>query len=310
MRIVSIDGGGIKGFLPALVLAQLEAQAGKPISAMTDLIAGTSTGAILALGLAAGIPAADLAAFYKAKAASIFSRTLGRRMRSAFGLIDEQYDNTGLRAGLVEIFGNKTLADLSRTGPAVLVVAYEIETRKTVFFTSWDAHRDHHRDFRLVDVAMASAAAPTYFEPVEIISQGGDRLACIDGGVAANNPALCAAVEVVKQGASLADRSCLVSLGTGREDRPYMLARARNWGLAGWARPLIDCMFAAASDVTDHQCQHVLGDRYIRLQADLSESVAMDATDTRSFAVMRLHAERIAERAEFYTALQLLQEGA
>jgi patatin-like phospholipase/acyl hydrolase len=309
MRILSIDGGGIKGYLPALVLAQLEAQAGKPVAAMTDLIAGTSTGAILALGLAAGIPAADLAAFYKAKAASIFHRTLGRRMRSAFGLIDEQYDSDGLRAGLVEIFGNKTLADLSRAGPAVLVVAYEIEARRPVFFASWDAHRDHCRDFPLVDVAMASAAAPTYFEPVEITSQGGERLVCVDGGIAANNPALCAAVELIKQDVSTS-HACLVSLGTGREDKPYMLARARNWGLAGWARPIIDCMFSAASDVTDHQCRHLLGERYVRLQADFSESVAMDATDARAFAVMRLHAERIAERAEFYTALRLLQEGA
>ena len=309
MRILSIDGGGIKGYLPATVLAKLESQAGKPVSAMTDMLAGTSTGAILALGLAAGIPAADLAAFYKAKAGAIFRRTLGRRLRSAFGLIDEQYDSDGLRAGLVEIFGDKTLADLSRAGPAVLVVAYEIEARRPVFFASWDAHRDHCRDFSLVDVAMASAAAPTYFEPVEIMSRGGDRLVCVDGGIAANNPALCAAVELVKQDAPTS-RACLVSLGTGREDKPYMLARARNWGLAGWARPIIDCMFSATSDVTDHQCRHLLGERYVRLQADLSEAVAMDATDDRAFAVMRLHAERIAERAEFYAALRLLQEGA
>ena len=307
MRILSIDGGGIKGYLPALVLAQLESQAGKPVSAMTDMLAGTSTGAILALGLAAGIPAADLATFYKAKSRAIFRRTLGRRLRSAFGLIDEQYDSDGLRAGLVEIFGDKTLADLSRAGPAVLVVAYEIEARRPVFFASWDAHRDHNRNFSLVDVAMASAAAPTYFEPVEIMSQGGERLVCVDGGIAANNPALCAAVELIKQDAPTS-RACLVSLGTGREDRPYMLARARNWGLAGWARPIIDCMFSATSDVTDHQCRHLLGERYVRLQADLSESVAMNATDARAFAVMRLHAERIAERAEFEVALRLLGE--
>ncbi|MHC1788542.1 CBASS cGAMP-activated phospholipase [Solidesulfovibrio sp.] len=307
MRIVSIDGGGIKGFLPALVLAEIEAQAGRPIGTMANLLAGTSTGAILALGLAAGVPAADMAEFYRRKGPAIFSRTWGKRVASLFGLTDEQYNNAGLRAGLVEIFGDKTLADISRAGPACVVVAYDIEARRPVFFTSWDAHRDHHRDFALVDVAMASAAAPTYFEPVPIMSQGGDRFACIDGGVAANNPALCAAVEVVKANVPTSN-ACLISLGTGREDKPYLLARARNWGLAGWVRPLIDIMFSATSDVTDHHCRHVLGDRYVRLQADLTESVAMDATDDRAFAVMAMHAGRIGERPEFAAALRLLQE--
>ena len=307
MRIISIDGGGIKGFLPALVLAEIEAQAGRPIGTMANLLAGTSTGAILALGLAAGIPAADMAEFYRRKGPSIFRRTWGKRMASLFGLTDEQYNNAGLCAGLTEIFGDQTLADIDRAGVACMAVAYDIEARRPVFFTSWDAHRDHHRDFALVDVAMASAAAPTYFEPVSIMSRGGDRLACVDGGVAANNPALCAAVEVIKAGGDN-ERASLISLGTGREDKPYLLARARNWGLAGWARPLIDCMFSAASDVTDHQCQHMLGNRYVRLQADLTESVAMDATDDRAFAVMRLHAARICERPEFVAALRLLQE--
>jgi len=302
MRIISIDGGGIRGYLPAQVLAMIEVQAGRPIGDMVDMLAGTSTGAILALGLAAGKSAEEMAAFYQAKGPAIFRRTWGKRLRSCFGVADEQYSNDALHAGLREIFGDKKISNLST--PCV-AAAYEIETRQAVFFSSWDAACDPHRDFSLVDVAMASAAAPTYFEPWAAISPSGDRKACIDGGVVANNPSLCAVVEAIKRGSPL-DSVALVSLGTGQEDRPYLLRLARNWGLAAWARPLLDILFAAASDITDHHCRNLLGKRYVRLQQDFSEPVAMDATDDQTFAVMRMCASKIADRPEMAAALRLL----
>lgn len=306
MRIVSYDGGGIKGYLPAIVTAAMESSTGKRMGIMADMLAGTSTGAILALGLAAGIPAVELANFYRAKGPAIFSRTWGKKLRSCFGVADEQYSNDTLHAGLREIFGDKKLSEL--TTPCV-AVAYEIETRQVVFFTSWDAARDPHRDFMLVDVAMASAAAPTYFEPWPAMSVAGDRWACIDGGVAANDPAQCALVEALKAGHPI-ESVRLISLGTGQEDRAYLLKDARNWGLVDWARPLLDILFAAASDVTDHHCHHMLPGRYVRLQQDFTEPVGMDQTDDRAWAVMRMCARKIIEREEFGAALRLLGEGA
>ncbi|MGE4537617.1 MAG: CBASS cGAMP-activated phospholipase [Desulfovibrio sp.] len=303
VRIISIDGGGIKGFLPALVLAVMESSPGSSIGSMADMLAGTSTGAILALGLAAGIPALEMANFYRSKGPAIFRRSWGKRLRSCFGVADEQYSNDGLHTGLREIFGNKKLSDLATP---CMAVAYEIETRQAVFFTSWDAKRDPHRDFTLVDAAMASAAAPTYFEPWAAMSVAGDRLACIDGGVAANDPALCAMVEALKAGHPI-ESIRLVSLGTGREDRAYLLKRARNWGFAAWARPLLDILFAAASDITDHHCRHMLPGRYVRLQQDFSEPVGMDQTDDTAWAVMRMCARKIMERDEFEAALRLLK---
>jgi patatin-like phospholipase/acyl hydrolase len=306
MRIVSYDGGGIKGYLPAVVTAAMESRTGKPMGIMADMLAGTSTGAILALGLAAGIPALNMANFYRAKGPAIFRRTWGKRLRSCFGVADEQYSNDALHAGLREIFGDKKLSEIAT--PCV-AVAYEIETRQVVFFTSWDAARDPHRDFSLVDVAMASAAAPTYFEPWAAMSVAGDRLACIDGGVAANDPAQCAMVEALKAGHPI-ETIRLVSLGTGREDRAYLLKNARKGGLAWWARPLLDILFSAASDVTDHHCRHMLPGRYVRLQQDFSEPVGMDQTDERAWAVMRMCARKIMERDEFEVALGLLGEEA
>lgn len=301
--IVSIDGGGIKGYLPALVLAGIESQAGKKVGDMAGVLVGTSTGAILALGLAAGISASDMAEFYRLKGPAIFRKPLGKRLTSLFGLADEQYGNEGLRRGLDEIFGDRMFSQL---GPCCMVCAYDIEARKTRFFASWEAERDSSRDYRLVDLAMASSAAPTYFEPVEIVSASGDRMSCIDGGVAANNPALAALIEAKKAGWNL-DGTRLVSLGTGREDRPYLATKARGWGLAKWARPLLDVLFSAASEVTDHQCRALLGDRYARLQQDFTEPVGMDDTSARAFTVMRMCAGKILERPEATHALRLLE---
>jgi len=85
-----------------------------------------------------------------------------------------------------------------------------------------------------------------------------------------------------------------------------LLRNARNWGLAKWARPLLDILFAAASDVTDHHCRNLLVDQYVRIQQDFSEPVAMDATDDQTFAVMRMCASKIADRPEMAAALRLL----
>lgn len=304
MKILSIDGGGIKGFLPALVLARMEADAERHMGQMVDMLAGTSTGAILALGLAAGISACEMAAFYEKLGPSIFRRTWRKRLRSLFGLADEQYDNDGLRTGLEQLFGPNKLSSL--TVPC-MVVTYDIEARKTVFLTSWDAKRGIGRDFTLVDAAMCSTAAPTYFEPFPAVSVGGDKLRAIDGGVAANDPALCAVVEAIKRGCDLNSIS-LLSLGTGREERPYLLSKARNWGLVDWARPLLDILFSAASDVTDHHCKMLLGDRYVRLQQDFSTPVGMDDCSDAAFAAMRMYAAKIADSGDMSAAIKLLMQ--
>uniref|UniRef100_I2Q1E8 Patatin n=1 Tax=Desulfovibrio sp. U5L TaxID=596152 RepID=I2Q1E8_9BACT len=298
MKILAIDGGGIKGLLPALVLALFETRTGQPIAKNFDLIVGTSTGGILALGLAAGIPAMRLAEFYLEKGPAIFSRSLRKRVASLGGLADELYDAGELEVGLHEVFGGRALSGLQTRAMAV---AYDIEGREAVLLRSWGCD-----DYLLAEVGRATSAAPTYFEPFLLKSLAGTTTPCIDGGVVANNPAMLGLLESWKLQAGGGLDSRLVSLGTGRCESPCLLEDARSFGLAEWAPHLVDIMFSGASELVHEQCASLLRGDYVRLQADLPRPVAMDATDAESFAVLRLAAKRLAESPEADRALELV----
>jgi patatin-like phospholipase/acyl hydrolase len=137
--------------------------------------------------------------------------------------------------------------------------------------------------------AEATAAAPTYFEPVAV----GDA-ALIDGGVFAGNPAMCAYAEAVRLWP--AEPITVVSLGTGSQTRPIPLAQARGWGVLEWARPIIDVVFDGSSDAVDYQLEHVLGERYVRLQTRLD--IANDDMDDASpvnIAALEAEAQRLVQ---------------
>ena len=171
--------------------------------------------------------------------------------------MDEKYPTGPLERALAErlsgLLSQVDIADL-------LVTAYEIERRNPFFFKSWRARgleldpgeTAASRDFRLVDVARATSAAPTYFEPAAVRAQNGTAYACIDGGVFANNPALCA-YAAARRLYPKADSYLIVSLGTGQLERPIPLGRAKDWGLVGWARPLLGVIFDGVSDTVEYQ---------------------------------------------------------
>jgi patatin-like phospholipase/acyl hydrolase len=299
VKILSIDGGGIKGLLPALVLGLFETRTGMSVARHFDLIAGTSTGAIVALALAAGIPAMRVAELYLERGPAIFSRSLGKRLTSCGGLTDEIYDAGELEVALYELFGDRLLSSVETRAMAV---AYDIEARETVLLRSWGSE-----DYRLADVARASSAAPTYFEPCLLKSHHGTATPCIDGGVVANNPSLLALLESWRFEAGSQLDSRLVSLGTGRNESPCLLEAARSYGLAQWAPRLVDIMFSGASELVHEQCANLLRLDYVRLQADLPRPVAMDATDADSLGVLRLAAKRLAESPEAERALALME---
>jgi uncharacterized protein len=200
-KVLSIDGGGIRGIIPAMVLGEIEDRTGKPASELFDLIAGTSTGGILALGLAKPTvgsnkpqyKAEELAELYEKEGGRIFSRSVWHRTRALGSTLEEKYPSEGIEGVLDEYFGETRLQDALTN---VLVAAYEIERRIPWFFRSERAKERIDYDFPMKQVARATSAAPTYFEPVKIGAEGSsDYYALIDGGVFANNPALCAYVE-------------------------------------------------------------------------------------------------------------------
>ena len=263
MRILSIDGGGIRGIVPATVLAALEERAGRPVCELFDLVAGTSTGGIIALALTCpgpdGAPrwtAAEIARLYVDEGPRIFRRSLGRRITSVEGLIDERYPSDELRAVLQRYLGDTRL-EAALT--PVLVTAYDLVARRPRFFKSW-------REDAGVPMALAAeatAAAPTYFEPV----RDGDA-ALIDGGVFAGNPAMCAYAEGVRLRPSA--RMRVLSLGTGSQ-----------------TRPIIDVVFDGSSDTVDYQLDQLLDDRHLRLQIELEHAKDdMDDVSPRNLAAL------------------------
>ena len=293
--VLSIDGGGIRGIIPALVLDYLEIESGKPISELFDLAVGTSSGGIIALGLAQagadGKPkytARDLAEFFEKSGRKIFEKTVWRNIRSAGGVLDERYSARPLEAALRKYYADTRLGD---TLGSTMVTSYDIEERRTLFLKSW--HPDHETVL-CRDAARATSAAPTYFEPAYIDVQGNQR-ALIDGGVFVNSPVVSSYAEALKlfPGESLA----VVSLGTGELIRRIPYDSAKDWGQAGWVMPLIDCMFDGATKVANHQMRMFLGSHYFRLQVTLDEANddMDDATDVNVQNLKRIADRMIAE---------------
>lgn len=286
MRVLAIDGGGIRGIIPALVLAELERRAERRVYELFDLIAGTSTGGILACALCAPdpLPAEQLVALYEEEGPKIFDRSLWQRIRSAEGLLDEKYESDALDAALELFLSDKRLAE---SRPDLLVPAYDMNGPGPYFFKSRKARENPTGDdFPLSVVARATSSAPTYFEPLPVGSQ-----ALVDGGVFAVNPAMSAFAEVMRFQPT-AD-VLLLSLGTGQRTRKRTFEQIKNWGLVEWARPILDVVFDGVSDAVDYQLRHALEDgRYWRLQIelDLASDDLDDATEG-NLKLLRKHAE-------------------
>jgi patatin-like phospholipase/acyl hydrolase len=288
MRVLAIDGGGIRGLIPALVLTELERRAGRQIFEMFDLIAGTSTGGILACALCAPdpLPASEVVALYDEEGPKIFDRSVFQRIRSGEGLLDEKYDDGALDRALERFLGHKRL---SEARPDLVVPAYDTALPGPYYFKTTKARDTPDTDdFPLSVVARATSAAPTYFEPLE----AGER-ALLDGGVFAVNPAMSALAEVLKE--VDASEVVLLSLGTGQRTRKRSFDEIKDWGVAKWARPILDVVFDGISDAVDYQLDHVLGaERYWRLQTELTlASDDLDDASEDNLAGLRRHAEEL-----------------
>ncbi|MGY3532243.1 CBASS cGAMP-activated phospholipase [Bradyrhizobium sp. USDA 4452] len=214
-KILSLDGGGIRGVFPAAFLARLEDHLEEPIGSYFDLIAGTSTGGIIALGLGLGLSAGDILKLYEEKGPAIFDQQHGmirnfvrQRLRGALHLFGSKYSSQPLQDALVGILGERRLGE-SRTR---LVIPAWHPMLERVYIYKTAHHPRLETDFRIraLDAAMATAAAPTFLKP----HMTGDAIELFDGGVWANNPIGVATIEAVGMLNWPADRLKILSLGT------------------------------------------------------------------------------------------------
>jgi patatin-like phospholipase/acyl hydrolase len=295
VRILSIDGGGIRGILPGTILTYLEDQIRRKtkndkatIGQYFDFMAGTSTGGILSLICLC--PDQDGNFRFGAKQAldlyldqgdEIFDVSFKKKLQSMGGLNDEKYDAKELEEALQTYFGDTKLNELLKP---CLITSYDMRNRQAHFFTSADADNDIF-NYLVRDVARATSAAPTYFEPVRIQSLFGTPHTLIDGGVFANNPALCAYAEVRQLDFSKLSKNeekpdkpsakdmLIVSIGTGSIKEPYYFKEYKDAGMVKWIKPLIDIMMSGNSETVDYQLRQIFNtlpnkhkDDYYRIQ--------------------------------------------
>jgi patatin-like phospholipase/acyl hydrolase len=312
MRILSIDGGGIRGVIPASVLAEIEAmiQAERGPDAHLadhfDLVAGTSTGGIIALLMLDPGPdgrdranpdrrpvrsARDIVDFYLDNSATLFARSWWDRIRRAGAVFASKYGNEGFHTVL-----DATVGPPSQTGGDLMlshllkptVIPTYVASEADPYFFKQHLAAAGGRDFAARDVALATAAAPTFFEPVDVRSTTGDLGTCVDGGLFANNPTLCAYSEARRTFGHAADDMAILSIGTGSLPETFTSDQLRRWGVLTWARPLIDMMFVGSDRTIDHYITQIFSalgpgtaaEQYLRLQADLThedpETALMD----------------------------------
>ena len=283
LRVLSIDGGGIRGIIPAMVLERIEAATGQPIARQFDLIVGTSTGGIMALLLTVpgpnGAPrytATQITELYTLHGRDLFSAPLGYGKGLQPGTFP-RYPEESVTATLNRYFGEVTLGQALA---CVVVSAYDLETCRPAYFKHPLDRPDP--DFYMRDLARATSAFPGLFPPAEIRSvDGGTTRRLIDGGVMSANPAALAAVYA--QGYAWDAPICLVSLGTGLHDTPVPWPAAQGWGSVQWAMEgrLVETMFTAASFSSDLEAAVRRNLSYQRFQVRLPKERAGtdDATD-------------------------------
>ncbi len=292
-RILSIDGGGIRGIIPGQILVSLEEKLKKldnnpngRIADYFDLIAGTSTGGILTCIYLCPdkkdpkrprFSAAEAVDLYLERGDEIFDVTFWQKLKSAGGVLDEKYSADELEEALMDYMQDLKLSELLKP---CLVTSYDIKRRKGHFFTQHTAAKKDAENFYVRDVARATSAAPTYFEVSRIKSFGNEYYPLIDGGVFVNNPTLCAYAEArklkfdAKRNKPTAKEMAILSIGTGKIDKPYYYKKAKDWGMVEWLKPLIDIMMSGVAETVDYQLRQIYDavgtpNQYLRLSPAL-----------------------------------------
>ncbi len=311
-KVLTLDGGGVRGYLSAKILANLETVLNNAyadelaIGARFDLIAGTSTGGIIACALAAGISAKEVVALYESLIPELF-------VPVSDGIFEPKYSAKILREKLEAVLGDQTLADVATP---LCITSVDVENSAARFHKS-DYFKRHatRLDEKLVDIALATSAAPTYFSLVDTLHSSH----LTDGGMVANNPSLVALIDAMKLTDGALQKIALISIGTGEQpNMPYNVEHLNDAGQLEWmvdieantkaakvvenmkkkrskigigmdyifsskkvfdskGSPLIELLMNAQSKLAHEQTRFLLQQNYVRINPKLSVPVALDA---------------------------------
>lgn len=273
-RILCLDGGGIRGLYTAVILDRIVIAVPTFLDDI-HLYAGTSTGGILALGLAVGRTPQEGVLLYEQWGPRIFSRSWGWKLRTLWGLVGAKYDNVALHEAVDSELGGLTMNDLAQRDKYVLISSFDLDKGqgthhrwKPKFFHNFPGSTGD-ANVLLTDVAMYTSAAPSYFPSYQ---------GYVDGGVAANSPTMAALAQAIDPGTGgqqLTDVR-LISFGTGQSPN-FITGQRNNWGLFQWASRAIPVMLEGSMDAQNYECSRVLGmAQYHRLNKPLPEPVELD----------------------------------
>jgi len=295
-HLLALTGGGYRGLFTAEVVAAAEAASNKPLASRFDMIAGTSIGGILAIGLACGVPGRDLSALMREHGPAIFKP----RPLSFAGFSRSRYGSEGLRRAIEAVLGKQLAQRPFADIPVPLVVAAVHESTSTPHLFRTGQASDGKADrVTTLDVALATSAAPSYFPPHRI----GDRV-YVDGGLIANAPDLVLLTEAMRRfGCSLSECHVL-SIGTAGAPRAGNVEGAP--GKIGWVarHALVDLIMGAQEALAIDQVRSLHPGTFLRIDQTPAEPIGLDDVSSRS--TERLVA--LAKQAIEHIALQRAAE--
>jgi patatin-like phospholipase/acyl hydrolase len=313
-RILSLDGGGIRGVYAASILARVEAEitGGQPIADYFDTVAGTSTGGIIAIGLGLKKKASEIEALYVEKGDRVFPAFWSRHpwLKFVRQLFLPLHDHRQLEALLYETYGDSLLGD----SDARLVIPAFLGRKSQIAVLKTDHHEDFKNDHLMTawEAARATSAAPAFFSGHE-----GDDYVFLDGGVWANNPIMAAIVDTLSTYNVSREQIEILSIGTG--NKPYEISRfAVRGGLFQWREIIEGAMFLTTDNAQAQACLLLGPEKILRLEPE-GEAAAIDLDDwtTAKKKLVPLAAsdfsehrpqiemffkEKVAPRHRFYTA--------
>lgn len=296
-RILSIDGGGLKGLIPLQVIKEIERITAQPIHKSFDLIAGSSTGGLLTCALLlaeSGVEVGkrkysltDIEHIFLHKGKDIFPNygLLRKLYSSARNLIRPQYNAEKYQAILEDFLQEHRISSCLKP---LFISSYDLQSKRPLLFTTREASRLAELNARLVDVCRATSAAPTYF-PSYSFTYNNAQVICVDGGLILNNPALAALIEVLGNNTykyynkleteiSLADIAVL-SLGTGLTVSSYNANASKNWGQLQWIRKILGIVIGAPPLLVENQLETIynslgLRNNYLRINVEIDNKYA------------------------------------
>ena len=287
-RVLSIDGGGIRGLVTTILLQQLVAVPGlERLLDEVDLVAGTSTGGLLALGIAGGMDLSEIRSLYVEKGPDIFDDSWLDDLVDLGKLRGADYRIEPLQRELKRLFGETTLGQLKKR---VLITAFDLDnedegrrTWKPKLFHNFPGPNSDRAELAF-KVGLYTSAAPTYFPAVD---------GYVDGGVYASNPSMCALAQTqdTRYSPTPALRDVrMLSLGTGTSLQ-YIKGKSLDWGYAQWVKPLITLMLDGTAGIADYQCSQILCERYRRLAPTFPTGVTVPLDDVDRIPYMIEFAE-------------------